>query len=294
MIALPGDITGAKEHERPVAPAREMLDWGMFDIQLMRPPNTDTRHHNHMFIKISPKFATRPAIMLGLTSLEADRGAGVRVQTTVENVHKHIFGAHIRSWEDTKLYRAGCTWLAMPDEHPHFQIGSFNTWDDPAWKPEKYVTHREVVFAHPYEVPPKVVLWLNKLDFCCQRNEHIMTFASGVTRTGFTAHIHSWGDTYLYAASISWFAYPDGYPGICSGTVLPETGTSDVVEFEKKFENTPTAVLVGLNKLESDHKSRCSFSIITEAVSEFGMGIRVEGFGDTVLHSAGVAYIAIE
>ncbi|KAF8453850.1 hypothetical protein BGX38DRAFT_1141376 [Terfezia claveryi] len=294
MTVLPGDITVAGGPERPVAPAREMLDWGIFDIQLMRPPNTDSRHHDHMFIKISPKFATRPAIMLGLASLDADRGANVRVITSVENVHKHIFGAHIRSRDDTRLYRAGCTWLAMPDKHPHFQFGSFSTSDDPAWNAEKHVTHREIVFAHPYEAPPKVVLWFNTLDICCQRNEHIMTFATDVTRTGFTAHINSWGDTRLYGAGISWFAYPDGYPGICSGTVLPETGTYDVVEFEKKFENTPTAVLVGLNKLESDKRGRCSFNIITEAVSEFGMGIRVEGFGNTVLHSAGVAYIVIE
>jgi len=121
-----------------------------------------------------------------------------------------------------------------------------------------------------------------------------MTFATDVTRAGFTAHINSWGDTKLHAAGIFWFAYPVGYPGICSGSVLPGKGTSGVVEFEKEFTNSPTAVLVGLNKLESDKKGRCSFNIIAEAVSGVGMGIRVEGFGGTVLHSAGVSYIAIE
>jgi len=289
-IEMTGDVTAAEELERP----QEMLDWGVFDTQLMRPPNTNYRLHDRMFIKISPKFATPPAIMSGLTSLEADRCAGVRVDAAVEDVHKHIFGAHIQTWANTKLYRASCTWLAMPSGHPHFQIGKFYTWEGPAWKPEKYVTHREIVFPHPYEAPPKVVLWFNRLDFCCLCNEHIMTFATDVTRAGFTAHINSWGDTKLHAAGISWFAYPDGYPGICSGTVLPDKGTSGVVEFEKEFTNPPTAVLVGLSKLESDKKARCSFNIITEAVSEVGMGIRVEGFGDTVLHSAGVSYIAIE
>ena len=261
---------------------------------MMRHPDTNTRPHDHMFIKISPNFATPPAIMLGLSSLEVDRGGGARVNASVENIHKHIFGAHIRSWGGTVLYRAGCTWLAMPSGHSSFQFGSFCTWENPTWKPEEYVTHREVVFPHPYEAPPKVVLWLNRFDFCYKRNEHIMTFATDVTRTGFTAHINTWGDTMLYAAGISWFAYPDGYPGVCSGTVLPEKGTSGVVEFEKRFINTPATVLVGLSKLESDKKSRCSFNIIAEAVSEIGMGIRVECFGDTVLHSAGVAYIAIE
>ena len=151
--------------------AQEMLDWGSFDIQMMRHLDTNARHDDYMFIKISRKFATPPAVMLGLSSLEVDRGGGARVNASVENIHKHIFGAHIRSWDNTFLYRAGCTWLAMPSEHPHFQLGSFCTWEDPTWKPEKYVTHREVVFSHPYEAPPKVVLWLNKLDFCSQRNE---------------------------------------------------------------------------------------------------------------------------
>ena len=61
----------------------------------------------------------------------------------------------------------------------------------------------------------------------------------------------------------------------------------------EEIRKAPTAVLVGLNKLESDKRGRCSFNIITEAVSEIGMGIRVEGFGDTVLHSAGISYLAI-
>lgn len=285
----------AEELEPPEAPAREMLDWGVFDIRLMRPPHTDHRPHDHMFIKISPKFTKPPVIILGLTSLEVEPSVNtVRVDAFVENIHKHIFDAHIRSWCDTVLYQAGCTWLAMPSEHPHFQVGNFRTCDDPAWTLEKCVTHHEVVFPNPYKAPPKVVLWLNMLDISSLCNERIMTFATNVTRAGFTAHINSWGDTQLHGAGISWFAYPAGYPGICSGTVLPENGTSGVVEFEKKFKNSPTTVLVGLNKLDCDKKSRCSFNIITEAVSEVGLGIRVEGFSDTVLHSAGVTYIAIE
>jgi len=292
MLAEPKTSEIAEELKRPMA--QEILDWGTFDTEVMRSPNTGPRHHNHMFIKISPKFSTPPEIILGLTSLEADRSGNVRIVATVQDVHKYIFGAHIRSRDNTTLYRAGCTWLAVPSEHPHFQVGSFRTSEDPAWDSKKHVTHREVVFLHPYEAPPKVIIWLNELDFANDRNERIMAFATDVTNGGFTAHINSWGDTTLYGAKISWFAYPAGYPGICGGTVLPEEGTCGVVEFEKKFTKPPTAVLVGLNKLESDKKSRCSFNIITEAVSEIGMGIRVEGFGDTVLHSAGVSYLAIE
>jgi len=292
MTAQPNASGIAEELKKPMA--REILDWGTFDTQVMRSPNTKPRHHSHMFITISPKFATPPAIILGLTSLEAARSANVRIATTVQDVHKYIFSAHIRSWLNTKLYRAGCTWLAMPSGHPHFQAGSFGTSEDPAWAPRKHVTHREVVFLHPYEAPPKVIIWLNELDFSVNHNERIMVFATDMTSGGFTAHINSWGGTKLYGAKISWFAYPAGYPGICGGTVLPEKGACGVVEFEKKFTKPPTAVLVGLNKLESDKKSRCSFNIITEGVSEIGMGIRVDGFGDTVLHSAGVSYLVIQ
>lgn len=279
-----------------VVPAREILDWGTFDTQLMRPPNTQCPNtpchpHNHMFMKFSTKFTTPPVMILGLTSLEADRGNNVRVSATVEDIHNHIFSAHIRTWDGTKLYRAGYTWLAMPGGHPQFQSGTVDIWDAGDWHADKLVMHHDVVFPHPYQAPPKVVMWLNLLDFGYVNNERVMTFATDVTRTGFTANINTWGDTKLYGAKISWFAYPARHPEICSGTLQ---GTSGVVGFEKKFTRPPTTVLVGLNRLETDKSRRCSFNIVTEAVSEIGMGIRVEGFGDTVLCSAGVSYLAIE
>jgi len=125
-----------------------------------------------------------------LTSLEADRDANVHIEAFVRDVHKHIFSAHIHSWGATKLYREGCTWLAVPSGHPHFQVGSFGTWEDPAWNAENHVTHREIVFPHPYETPPKVIIWLNHLQFSFEYNERIMVLATDVTRGGFTAHIN--------------------------------------------------------------------------------------------------------
>ena len=71
-------------------------------------------------------------------------------------------------------------------------------------------------------------------------------------------------------------------------------GTSGVVRFDREFTKPPKTVLVGLNKLDSDRHGRCSFNIVTEAVSGVGMGIRVSGWGDTYLHSMGVSYIAME
>jgi len=275
------------------APSR-VLEGGTFHTQLVRHPNVQYRLHDHMFIKYATEFSDPPAIVLAINSLEVDRCANVRVRATAEDIHEHIFGAHIRSWGDTRLYSAGCTWLAVPRGHPDFQTGTFSTGEDHVWSKPQHLTHRKVVFDHAYQAPPKVVVWLNKLDLSRDHNERVMAFATDITATGFTVHINSWGDTKLHGAAISWFAYPAGFPGICSGDMLPQKGTSGVVKFERKFAKPPTVVLVGLNKLESDRSGRCSFNISIDAVSEIGMGIRVEGWSDTVLHSAGVAYLAIE
>ena len=272
----------------------KVLQGGTFDTNHVGHIRNSYRHHNHMFIKYPAQYPNPPAILLGLNSLEIDRCANVRVRTSAEDIHEHIFGAHIRSWDNTRLYSAGCTWLAVPRGHPSFQFGTFHTEQDHiAWN-VRHLTSRKIVFGRPYETPPKIVVWLNALDLCRDHNERVMAFATDITTTGFTVHINSWDDTRLFGAGISWFAYPEGFPGICSGSLLPVGGTSGVVKFEKKFAKPPRLVLAGLNKLDSDRHGRCSFKIVTEGVSEMGMGIRVEGWGDTVLHSAGVGYLAIE
>jgi len=280
-----GDCTG----KTPTTPG--VLEGGTFHTQQVRHPSTHYRHHDHIFNKFSTKFSEPPAVIVGINSLEIDRGANVRVHATVEDVQDCVFGAHIRTWLNTRLYSAGCTWLAAPRGHQCFQVGTFDTTRSYSPTNPQQLTHHNIVFQHPYEAPPKVVVWLNKLDLSRDHNERVIAFATDITEAGFTVHINSWDTTVLYQAGISWFAYPSGYPGICSGNMV---GTSAVVSFERKFAKPPKSVLVGLNKLDSDRHGRCSFNIVTEAVSEVGMGIRVEGWGDTFLHSAGVSYIAIE
>ncbi|KAF8436674.1 hypothetical protein BGX38DRAFT_1214242, partial [Terfezia claveryi] len=202
--------------------------------------DTQYRVHDHKFIKYSAEFPDPPAIIIGINSLEIDRGANIRVKATVEDVHEHLFGAHIRTWLNTRLCSAGCTWLAAPRGHPYFQVGTFDTTKVYSPRNPQQLTYCKIVFKHPYEAPPKVVVWLNKLDLSQDNNGRIIAFATDISATGFTVHINTWHNTELYQAGISWFAYPSGYPGICSGNMV---GTSGVVRFERKFSKPPSAVL---------------------------------------------------
>lgn len=294
---LPEDTqdTPASSDNTPSLPAAsEVLDWGVFDVADVRDSNTHLRNHDLKFFQLSPKFRTPPTVILGLNSLETHRPTNTRITTYVDNVHERVFCANITTRDDSKLYRASCNWLAMPSQHPHFQAGNFHTREDPEWQTVNHTTHHKINFPHSYETPPTVVVWLNDLDFSPPNHEHVMATATNITTREFTVHVNTWGESTLTGAQVSWFAYPTGYPGICSGNLLPDHGRFGVVDFETKFASPPRAVLVGLNKLQTDKSQRCSFNIITEAVTEVSMGIRVEGWGDSIVHSAGVGYIAIE
>lgn len=120
-----------------------------------------------------------------------------------------------------------------------------------------------------------------------------MAFATDITETGFTAHMNSWGDTIAHQALLSWFAYPVGTPGICSGEVDIHDNAG-VVTFDKKFNKPPRRVFVAINKLDTAKTGFCRFKVIHEAVSEMGMGVRIETWGNSELNTSGASYLAIE
>lgn len=268
----------------------DTTDSGHFHTDHVRHPSmTSYRLHDHIFVKFSTKFASAPNVITGLTENVTDRKWNVRIKAGADKVHKHAFHLNIWSYSTTRLYHASCLWFAVPANDPHFQAGGLELGGK-----NTMLKHCKVSFGHAYESPPKVVIWLNHIDFDNTRNERVTAFATDITTTGFTAHINSWGDSILHSTGISWFAYPFGTPGIRSGDVLVEKDLSDMVTFEKPFNKPPRRVLVALNKLETDVKGFCRFKVIHEAVSEEGMGVRFESWGDTIIHSAGAAYLAIE
>jgi hypothetical protein len=98
-------------------------------------------------------------VALGLTALDVAYNANVRVKAYADHITYQGFALHVDSWADTILYSAGCSWLEVSPNDPGLQFGVFNTMDAHPWNKPQAKTTRQIAFARPYAVPPKVVAW---------------------------------------------------------------------------------------------------------------------------------------
>lgn len=277
----------------------DITDGGEVSTDEIRPADVDYRMKDEVFVRFNTKFSEPPAVIMGLKYLRIRGKETHGITGTIQPVHDHLFGLCAKASEDSE-YKGGFTWLAVPSyEHPLLQVGTESTTRDPGWARTVDMSwtklSKKITFQSPYDLRPRVVIWLTHIECNPGEDEDVKTVAIKITPTGFTAKILAWGHIDMYNFGISWFAYPLDTPGIRSGNAYLTDGTMGVVSFNEPFSNTPRRVLVGLNSFYiPNHDVSTCIDIIYEAVSERGMGVRVENHENSKIKSAGVAYIAME
>jgi hypothetical protein len=271
---------------------------GVFNTQEVRPWN-EPRPATSKEIAFSRPL---PAVALGLTSLDVLCNANVRVKTYADHITSQGFAVHADSWGDTVLCSAGCSWLEVGAHDPGFQCGVFNTMEDHPWDKPQQKTARQIQFARPYAVPPKVVVWLNSVDLSSSHNWRVKVLATDVTTTGFVLHIESWADSVLYTAGATWIALPADRPGLCTGTFntmevrswdKPQHNHSKAVSFQGLGFSSAPRVVLGLNSLDFDCRRNLRVNLTAEGISAAGMTLNLNSWADTVMYSAGGSYILI-
>lgn len=246
-------------------------------------------------------YSQAPMLAVGLTWLDVDSSTNIRVKAFADNITAYTADMHINTWNDTTLYSAACTWFRVKANDQDYQAGEFSTEEDhPPGSPQAK-TSRDILFDRPYASPPKVVVWLKMLDMAHDHNWRITATATKVTAKGFTINLDTWFDTVLYAAAASWIAYPSDKPGVVSGTfdtqdvrpvTQPRLKTTGRVTFPAgSLSGTPT-VLMALNSLDIGHNHNLRLKLGADSISQDGMNWHIDGWYDTVVHSAGVSYIA--
>jgi len=239
---------------------------------------------------------------LGLTWLDIDRNANIRIKGFTDNVQPSTVKVHLDSWGDTTLYSAGCTWMDIAANDRDFQSGSFSTMDDHPWDKPQTTTSRRIDFAKPYAAPPQVVVWLNELDMDKNHNWRVKAYSSDINNTGFTLHIDTWGDTILYSATTSWISHPSNRTNIASGSYnvmdvrpwnAPQLANGKTINFSKTFERTPK-VYSALNTLDIDHGHNLRIKMAQTDITNKGMTWHIDSWADTTLYSAGASYIAVQ
>lgn len=225
-----------------------------------------------------------------------------RVRCNLLSLTAHNAEIDIESWEDTKLYSAGCSWLSIPQENLDLQCGRFDTLEDRSiTKPQKLTTRR-ITFERPYYALPKVVVWLEALS-TPKHNCRIRVKAEHVDISGFTLHVEAWADTDILCATAAWFAHSADREDVCSGTfntldvrswTQPRLQTSSYTPFGgRRFSKKPR-VFSALNTLDVDKGRNLRIRLHTSDLTMNGMTWHLDGWSDTTVYSAGASYIAFD
>lgn len=239
---------------------------------------------------------------MGLTWLDIDRKANIRIKGYTDNVQPTTVKVHLDSWADTTLYSAGCTWMDIAANDRDFQCGSFATTDDHPWNQPQATTSRRINFTQPYAQPPQVVVWLNQLDMDKGHNWRVKAYASDINATGFTIHIDTWADTILYSATTSWIAHPSNRTNIASGSYnvtdvrpwnTPQLNNSKAITFSKQFERTPK-VYSAINVMDIGNTGNLRLKMSQTDITNRGMTWHLDSWADTVLYQVGASYIAVQ
>jgi hypothetical protein len=253
--------------------------------------------------KVFPLSANPAGFPIGLTWLNIDRHADIRIKAFAEPVTPDSVKIHLDAEANTILYSAGCTWLTVYPNDRGIQFGSFSTTDDrPSSDKPQMQNKRTITFPNPFhDTPPKVIVWLNGFHISNKSNWRCRAYVTDITINSFVIHIDTWANTKLYSATASWIAYPSDRPNISSGTFntmdvrpwyIPKTKTKGTAKFQQKFESAPR-VLAALNQLDISSRTNFRLKLETSNISTTDLNWHLETWGDTVLYSAAGSYIAI-
>jgi len=243
--------------------------------------------------------STSPTVFpIGLTRLDIDKCADIRINAFVEPVPENSVKVHLDTSEDTVLYSAGCTWLEVYTNDRDFQFGTFSTIDDHPTDEPQALTSRMITFTKPFHgKPPIVVVWLNGLHISNSANWRCKAYATDIAPDSFVVHIDTWADTILYSGTVSWIAYPSNRPNIASSSFnTPEVGSEaknkGTTTFDPEFEYPPR-VVAALNWLDIENSANLRLKLTITDVRKEGLTWCLDAWDDTTLHSAGASYIAI-
>lgn len=275
---------------------------GTFGTDEVRPWN-QPRDETSKIITFPTPYSAPPGIAVGFNSLDIGCDVNVRAYTSATDIQKENFRINANTWDGTKLYYAGSTWLEIPAEDDHFQFGRFGVEDDHPWQKPQLLTTRLIVFPKPYSAPPQVVVWLNKLGMGNAVNERFKIFATHITATGFTLHIDTWGDPMplLDSCRATWVACTAGKAKVFTGTFntqdmrpanKPQLYNSGYINFGNTFD-APPRVYMALNSLDVDCKKNLRVIVKASHVSAHGMLWHIDSYSDTILYSAGASFIAL-
>lgn len=278
----------------------DVVDAGQFNTQEVRAWNKPQLANKNSKL-LQKKYPNPPVIALALTWLDFDSSKNIRIRAEATDITTTKFTAGLNAWADTVLYSAGMSYLELGPSFHYVQAGFFDTRDVRPWHDPKLTNLKRISFSKPFQgSAPRVVCWVNSMDFDHSKNCRLVVSVSDIDTSGFTANINSWHDSVLYGAGMTWIAYPSNQKGVASGTFntqdvrpwnKPAAETSGAVSFGSVFNSTPKLIM-GLNAIDYDCTKNLRFRCSTSSVTQAGFVWHLQSWHDSVMYSSGASWFA--
>ncbi|KAL8684231.1 MAG: hypothetical protein Q9224_006504 [Gallowayella concinna] len=201
------DLYGASLTYVEAGPGFEYLQTGTFNTtevspwQNHKPENAKRINFPHAFQGKPPK------VICWLTTVDMDKNHNWRIKAFATDVDTNGFTAHIETWGDSILYQAAMTWLAYPADQPNVASGLFSTEDIRPWHKPQQENSKTIDYGRNFDKTPKVAMAINGFDYDHTKNLRLRLSTSAVTKSAMTWHLQAWGDSVMYRASASYFAW---------------------------------------------------------------------------------------
>ncbi|KAF2234346.1 hypothetical protein EV356DRAFT_446734 [Viridothelium virens] len=295
-------------------------DTGHFTTLSVRPSNKPTPSVSRTILFPRNHYSQAPNLAAGFSALDlscsSNRSSSptsttttaVRANLVGHSITRTRFNLLVETWgRNSLLHRADATWIEHASGARECQFGQFDT-RDVARRPGNEHT-LAITFPRAFTSQPTVVVWLNRLDLRAgdEHNYRLSASATQITRTGFVAHLDTWGDGVLDGAAMAWIAFPAEKRRVASGVVRTadvrswgdaRPRTSGWVRFPGRLfpparrKGKPT-VLIALKMLDMAGNADLRIKAYATEITREGFRWHLDTWDDSTLYAAEASWIAL-
>ncbi|OKP10830.1 hypothetical protein PENSUB_3650 [Penicillium subrubescens] len=281
-------------------------DVGVFNTLEKRPSVEVGDEVDSNDIAFEPPYSLPPKLAMGLTWVDMDHQTDLRITAESDQVTNESFRVSIRSGKDINLFTAGCSWLEVADTESDLLVGEYQLGDlsgsTPLSGDIKTRFRNDIRFPTSFDAIPQVLVWFQGLNLAKDKAWKLNTYASKVSRFGFTLCLDIGEHTALYGARMTWVAFPQDKPTIFGGSFgtpvvspreqLPNTNTGYVNFPEGQINSTPQ-LLMAISGFDFAHTHNLRLRVSSSAVSTAGMSWHLDSWMDSVMYGASGVFLAI-
>jgi hypothetical protein len=251
---------------------------------------------NTMEVTFQPPYPSPPSFAYGLGGIHMSTEANIRIAAAIDQVTGSSCQVHADTWNDSKLYAAGVSWVETSDAGK-YQTGIFDTKTVYKFGEIPEVVTKHIKFNPPFNDDDLTVLvFLKGLDMAKDRDWNVSTSVANISQSSFDITVTTPGTSNGFGTIVSWLAFPKSTPAVCGGVVKTGIAKGGNIAFpEGKFPqgSPPGRVMVALNEIACGHGKDLNIKVYADEISEDGFVWHAESGVDSLWQGGGFSWIAL-